>query len=138
MQTITERKHYLDWLRILAIFGVLFYHSAMPFMPEETWHINNESTSNLLMEFNFWLSSFSMHLLFFISGAVSIYVIRNQSIIFFIGIRVRRLFVPVIVSIFIIVPPQIYFERLSQGFNGNFLDFYPTVLQFIPYPAGNT
>lgn len=138
MKTTTGRQTYLDWLRILAIFGVLVYHSAMPFMTDDSWHINNETTSNLLMEFNFWLSRFRMHLLFFISGAISIYIIRNKSTFSFISLRIRRLFIPVIAGMLLIVPPQVYFERLSQGFKGNFLDFYPSIFQFIPYPIGNT
>lgn len=138
MKITTGRQSYLDWLRILAIFGVLVYHSAMPFVSEDAWHINNETTSNLLMEFNFWLSRFRMHLLFFISGAISIFIIRKNSTLSFIKLRTQRLLIPVVAGILLIVPPQIYFERLSQGFQGNFLDFYPSVLEFIPYPAGNT
>ncbi|CAN5330305.1 hypothetical protein BH23BAC2_BH23BAC2_00250 [soil metagenome] len=138
MNLTTNRQTYLDWLRILAIFGVLIYHAARPFITDDPWHINNETTSNLLMEFNFWLSRFRMHLLFFISGAISIYIIRKKSTISFMGIRAKRLFIPVIVGMLFIVPPQIYFERLSQGFEGNFLDFYPSVFQLIPYPEGNT
>lgn len=138
MKTTTGRQNYLDWLRILAILGVLVYHSARPFITDDPWHINNEATSNLLMEFNFFLSRFRMHLLFFISGAITIYIIRNRTVGSFIKLRAQRLAVPVIVGIFLIVPPQIYFERLAQGFTGNFLDFYPSVFQLIPYPEGNT
>ncbi|MEZ2335833.1 hypothetical protein AB6735_09350 [Mucilaginibacter sp. RCC_168] len=30
MMETTQRQTYLDWLRILSIAGVLFFHSAMP------------------------------------------------------------------------------------------------------------
>ena len=66
----TQRQSYLDWLRILSIAGVLFFHSAMPFVAEDDWHIKNAQTSNLMMESNHFLHLFRMPLLFFISGTV--------------------------------------------------------------------
>jgi glucan biosynthesis protein C len=33
------------------------------------------------------------------------------------------LFIPLLVGMFIIVPPQIYMERISHGFTGNYLGF---------------
>ena len=41
IKLINERKHYIDWLRILA-FGLLFlFHSWRPF-DHFPWHIKNE------------------------------------------------------------------------------------------------
>lgn len=133
-----QRQSYLDWLRIAAILGVLFFHCAMPFAAEESWHIRNTQESYLLLEFNFWLSRFRMPLLFFISGAVCFYMLKKKTTWQFIGLRFRRLMVPLLVGMLIIVPPQIYMERLTQGEHySSFFDFYLTVFQFIPYPKGN-
>jgi glucan biosynthesis protein C len=133
----TQRQTYLDWLRILSILGVLFFHSAMPYANEMGWHIKNKETSNLLMESNMFLHLFRMPLLFFISGTVSYYMMQRRSTLSFIGMRFRRLFIPLLVGMFIIVPPQIYMERLNTGFEGNYWDFYKTVFNFIPYPKGS-
>jgi hypothetical protein len=39
---------------------------------------------------------------------------------------------------FVVVPPQIYFERVWRGqFFGSYLDFWTTVFDFVPYPQGN-
>jgi len=38
---------------------------------------------------------------------------------------------------FLIVPPQIYMERLNNGFTGGFWAFYKTVFNFVPYPKGS-
>lgn len=133
-----SRQVYLDWLRIFAILGVLFFHAAMPFAAEEWWHIKNKETSNVLLEFNFWLSRFRMPLLFFISGAVSFYMMQKRSALSFIGLRFRRLFIPLFFAMLVIVPPQVYMERVSQGFTGSFIDFYPSIFNFEPYPKGNT
>ena len=133
----TQRQTYLDWLRILSILGVLFFHSAMPYVSEDGWHIKNAETSNLLMETNMFLHLFRMPLLFFISGTVSFYMMQRRSTLNFIGLRFRRLLIPLIFGMFVVVPPQIYMERLVAGYQGSFLDWYPHVLDFIPYPKGN-
>ncbi|WP_295668373.1 acyltransferase family protein, partial [uncultured Mucilaginibacter sp.] len=128
---------YLDWLRILSIVGVLFFHSAMPYVAGDWWHIKNHETSHLLMETNYFMHLFRMPLLFFISGTVSYFMMQRRSSIGFIGLRFRRLFIPLLVGMFFIVPPQIYMERLNNGYTGGFWNFYKTVFNFVPYPKGS-
>jgi len=90
------------------------------------------------MESNHFLHLFRMPLLFFISGTVSFYMMQRRSTLSFIGLRFRRLFIPLLVGIFIIVPPQIYMERLANGYKGSFSDWYPSVFNFVPYPQGGS
>lgn len=132
----TKRLAYLDWLRILAITGVLFFHSAMAFT-EEKWHIKNSQQSPILLEFISWLHRFRMPLLFFISGTVSYFMLQKRSSRSFIAIRFQRLFIPLLFGMLIIVPPQVYMERLTQGFKGNFWTFYPSIFTTGAYPKGN-
>lgn len=134
----SQRQTYLDWLRILSIAGVLFLHSAMPYAAGEDWHIRDKDTSMLLTYAIGFLHLFRMPLLFFISGTVSYYMMQRKSAWSFIGMRFTRLLIPLLVGIFIVVPPQIYMERLTQGFTGNYWDFYKTVFQFKPYPMGGS
>ena len=136
MQT-TNRQAYIDWLRIIAILGVLFFHSAMPYVAEWEWHIKNKETSNLLLEFNFFLSRFRMPLLFFISGAVTHVMLQKRTAGQFIGLRFRRLFIPLLFGMLLIVPIQVYMERVNQGFKGSFFDFYPSIFSTGAYPEGN-
>jgi len=110
------RQAYLDWLRAASIAGVLFFHAAMPFVSDWDWHIKNKETSRILLEFNFWLSRFRMPLLFFISGTVSYYMLQKKTGLKFIGLRFRRLLIPLIFAMLVIVPPQVYLERLTQGY----------------------
>jgi glucan biosynthesis protein C len=104
---------------------------------EWEWHLKNKETSNLLMEINFLLGRFRMPLLFFISGTVTYFMMQRRSSGSFIGLRFRRLFIPLVFGILVVVPPQVYMERLTQGFKGSFTDFYPTVFSTGPYPTGN-
>jgi glucan biosynthesis protein C len=131
------RQTYLDWLRILAILCVLFFHSAMPYVAEWSWHIRNKETSYMLLEFNDFTHRFRMPLLFFISGTVSYYMLQRRSGGGFIGLRFRRLFIPLLLGMLVIVPPQVYMERLTQGFKGNFWDFYTHMFTTGAYPKGN-
>jgi len=134
---LPARQAYLDWLRIFAIIGVLFFHSAMPYVAEWSWHIKNKETSHVLLEFNDFAHRFRMPLLFFISGTVSYYMLQRRSGGGFIGLRVRRLLVPLLLGMLVIVPPQVYMERLTQGFKGNFLNFYQQMFTTGAYPKGN-
>ena len=133
----SQRQTYLDWLRIISITGILFFHSAMPYDAYDWWHIKNKQTSHLFLEFVFFMHQWRMPLLFFISGTVSYYMIKNRSSLGFIGLRFRRLFIPLIVGMLLVVPPQIYMERLSKGYTGSYWDFYKTVFNFVPYPRGS-
>lgn len=133
----SQRQTYLDWLRIISIAGVLLFHSAMPYDSHDWWHIKNKETSNLFMEFIFFMHLWRMPLLFFISGTVSYYMMKNRSGWSFIGLRFRRLFIPLLVGMLVVVPPQIYMERLSKGYTGSYWDFYKTVFNFVPYPKGS-
>lgn len=132
----TKRLAYLDWLRVIAIAGVLFFHSAMAFT-EEKWHIKNSQQSSILFEFITLLHRFRMPLLFFISGTVSYFMLQRRSGGSFIAVRFRRLFIPLVFGMLVIVPPQVYIERLTQGFKGNFWDFYPSIFTTGAYPKGN-
>ena len=132
-----QRQSYLDWLRIAAIMGVLLFHSAMPYVSEWEWHIKNKDTSNLLMEMNHWSHLFRMPLLFFISGTVSYYMLQRRTGGGFIGLRFTRLFIPLLFGMLVLVPPQVYIERITQGFKGNFWQFYPSIFTTGAYPKGN-
>jgi hypothetical protein len=109
----------------------------MPYTAYDWWHNKNKETSHLVMEVVFFMHMVRMPLLFFISGTVSYYMMQRRSSLNFIGLRFRRLFIPLLVGMFIIVPPQIYMERLNNGFHGSVWDFYKTTFNFIPYPKGN-
>lgn len=137
VSTATNRQAYLDWLRIGSILAVFFLHSSMAYVSEWEWHLKNAQTSNLLMEFNFWLGRFRMPLLFFISGTVTYFMLKSRTTGAFIGLRFRRLFIPLVFGMLVIVPPQVYMERLTQGFKGSFWDFYPSIFTTGAYPKGN-
>jgi len=134
----SERRYDLDWLRVLAILLLLFYHCGMAFTAEWGWHIKNAETSEIFQEWMYFLSRWRMALLFLISGAGTWFAMKRASAGGYLRRRFLRLFVPLAFGILVVVPPQIYMERLAQGAEfSSYWDFYRTVFQFQPYPQGN-
>ena len=137
MKTI-DRRYDLDWLRVIAIILVLYFHTAMIFAEGSDWHIKNDQLSSIWTEFNFWLTKFRMPLLFFISGVGSYFALRKRKGGQYLKERHNRLVIPLIFAMFFVVPPQIYMERIFNGASyTSFLDFYPSTFNMIPYPEGN-
>ena len=133
-----ERHDFLDWLRVLAIFVLLFFHTGMLFVGWD-WHIVNAETIDWLVRPMDIAHRLRMPLLFVIAGAGMWYTLRRRSVAQLINERSLRLLLPVAVGMFLIVPPQIYFERLYRHqWSGGYLQFMlERVLQFQPYPAGD-
>jgi hypothetical protein len=52
--------------------------------------------------------------------------------------HVKRLFAPLVFGLFIIVPPQIYYERIFNRIHfASYADLYRNVFEFVPYPKGS-
>jgi peptidoglycan/LPS O-acetylase OafA/YrhL len=138
MNTQTTRYEFLDWLRVLAIFVLLFFHTGMLFVGWG-WHITNAETIPGLQLPMDLAHRLRMPLLFVIAGAGMWFALQRRTGKAFAGERTLRLLVPAIVGMFLIVPPQVFIERLADGdWHGGYLDFYAQrVLQFQPYPAGD-
>jgi peptidoglycan/LPS O-acetylase OafA/YrhL len=67
------------------------------------------------------------------------FALRRRSAAQFLGERSLRLLLPLIVGMFVIVAPQVYFERLFRGeWEGGYAEFFvDRVLLLTPYPAGD-
>ena len=120
------RLYYLDWLRVLAILVVFFFHCAKIF-DYHTTGVYNAARSpvwSAFREFNFiWI----MPLFFAISGAAVFLSLKPERIWPYIKARIIRLLIPlVIVGTFLINPLYVYAERLFSGHaGGSFFQWYP-------------
>ena len=135
---IGKRLYYIDWLRVIAFLLLIFYHTGMFFVPWD-FHFKNNETSEL---FELWmvpLSQFRLPLLFIISGMGVFFAINSRKSFSFINERSTRLMLPLIFGMFVIIPPQIYFERLTQNVHyNNYFQFWGTVFEMVPYPEGGS
>ena len=134
-ENLNVRRYDLDWLRVLAILLVLLYHVGMFFVHWD-WHVKNNVTSRAFGYVMIWLHYWRMPLLLFISGAGTIFASARRSKGEFTLERSKRLLIPLIFAMFVIVPPQIYFERIKDF--TSYFNFYPTVFEFVPYPMGGS
>lgn len=136
---MTHQRYYqLDWLRVIA-FGILIYfHAAVIFIPDGLPLIQNDQTSviaDLLVNIS---HQFRLGLLFLISGAGVAFAFKRRNLNDFLAERSKRLLLPLIIGIIVIVPIAVYFERLHLGqFSGSLLEFYPTFFTQGIYPSGN-
>jgi len=136
MNPVTERKYYIDWVRVLAFFLLIFFHCAMPFVIFG-WEVKNRETSAGLSRLIWWMHQWRLPLLFFISGVGIHFSLKNRSVAAFAGERIVRLFIPLAFAMLFVIPLQVYFEKLQRGLiTGSYLNFYPTVWRFVPYPEG--
>lgn len=117
-----KRIYYIDWLRILAIITVYFFHSSRFFDPFY-WHVKNPLQSETVLVFLAFVNLWIMPIFFFLSGASSIFGI-NKPFRSYINGKFTRLIIPFIVGVLLIVPPQKYVEALShQTFSGGYFEF---------------
>ena len=132
------RYDFLDWLRVIAIFVLMFFHTGMLFVGWG-WHIVNAEVIDGLQRPMDIAHRLRMPLLFMIAGAGMWYTLRCRSGVEVLKERTLRLLLPLVVGMFLIVPPQVYFERLFRHqWSGGYLDFMvERVLLFQPYPAGD-
>ena len=131
------RRHDLDWLRVLVFALLIFYHVGMFFVPWG-WHIKN----NVIYDWMIWpmlfVNQWRLPILFVISGMGTRYALSFRSGKTFAWERIKRLFIPLVVGIILIVPPQVYIERITNGqFSGSYFDFFPMQIFNGIYPEGN-
>ena len=128
---MSGRKYELDWLRVFAILALLFFHTGRIF-DTVNWHINNTELSK---DFDYWMPfvhTWRMPLLLFISGAGSYFAFK--SIFPFLIQRFKRLIIPFIFGMIVMLPPQVYFEHIGEF--ASFWDAYKSILNFIPFYHG--
>ena len=131
------RRYDIDALRVIAFGLLIFYHVGMFFVPWD-FHIKNMVTHEWLKYPMIFLNQWRLPLLFLISGMGTFFNISKKSGGGFAKERFVRLFIPLVAGIFLIVPPQVYFERLDAGqFAGNYFEFFPTKAFVGIYPEGN-
>jgi uncharacterized membrane protein len=144
-QNFSQRRYDIDTLRIFAVFLLIYFHSAMIFNMWPVFHLKDNELSLEAAIFVSFLNLWHMPLFFFLAGMSTFYALDFRSGRLYTRERIKRLLIPLIFGILIVVPPQVYYERLSWwsetrhspiNFSGSYLEFYPRFF-FGIYPTGN-
>jgi len=128
-----RRLDYLDWLRIIAVALLLPYHTARVFDVFNTFYIKNAVLSDQLSAIVAFLDLWQMPILFVLAGAATSLALTKRSGSQYLVERMRRLVLPFVFGLLVIVPPQAYLARMTHSdYTGSFFQFYPTFLQIQP------
>ncbi|MEJ0104528.1 MAG: acyltransferase family protein [Bacteroidota bacterium] len=123
----TNRRYDIDWLRVIAIGLLLLYHVAISF---QFWGImlgfitNDKPWASLWIPMTM-LNVWRIPLLFFVSGMGVYFAIQNRNWKQLLKERARRIFIPFVFGIFVIVPIQLYLWQF----------YYHRDLNYSPNPA---
>lgn len=135
----TGRLHYLDWLRVLAIFIVFLFHAVHPFDLGD-WQVKNVDQSEILSIILTILSMWGMPFFFLVAGAGSWLALQKRTGRQYLRERFYRLLIPFIVGSILFSPIEYYSENMNkmqrgvitsfQSFLSTFSAFNPLVLHF--------
>jgi len=120
-----ERRYDLDWLRTISMLAVFLFHCAR-FFDADGWHVKDTELSVFFSQFTGFLVMWIMPIFMLLAGQSTYYSLQFRSARQFIKARTQRLAIPFIMGVFILIPPQVYLERLSNGdYSGGLFSFYP-------------
>ena len=121
-----QRRYDIDWLRVLAVLLLFPFHTARIFDTFGTWYVKNDTLSEALTYFIFYVHPWHMPLLFLLAGASTWFALSYRSAGQYTKERFIRLLIPFIFGLLVIVPPQSYLGLLGHtGFSGSYLEWYP-------------
>lgn len=117
------RKHYLDNIRIIVILLLFPYHTFMIWnnfgAKFYVWGGNSNILSSLLILVSTWL----MPVLFVIAGMSARYSLEKRNTKQFIRERIKRIFIPFIGGLILLIPFQtLYARKFFFNYNGGILD----------------
>ncbi|WP_115555900.1 acyltransferase family protein [Xanthomonas campestris] len=107
-----QRRHDLDWLRVIAFGLLLLYHVGMYYVTWD-WHVKSPTTQLMLEPVMLLSSPWRMSLLLLISGVATAFMLRSrpEGLLYR---RSRQLLLPLLFGMAVIVPPQSDYQVVEQ------------------------
>jgi glucan biosynthesis protein C len=120
-----ERVYYIDWLRVIAVLLLILFHSARIFDIWDPFYVKNAVRSSFLSYSVITiLNQWQIPLLFLLAGASTWYALGIRSGRQYAAERFKRLLLPFIFGILVIVPPQAYLARFQEpGYHDTYIQF---------------
>lgn len=118
-----QRLYFFDWIRILAFCLLILYHTGMYYVTWD-WHVKSPYASDAIEPLMILSSPWRLALLFMISGVATAFMLQKLHIGALLKQRSWRLLVPLVFGMFVIVPPQAYFEIVEKiAYQGGYAEF---------------
>ena len=134
-QRETARRPELDALRLLVVFGLFFFHSALIFHPTDDYYLKNDRTSEVVTFLTAIAVVWAMPLLFLVAGMGARFSLRHRSAGAFAKERVKRLLVPLVFGTIVLMPIPVWFRlRIDPSYTQSYLSFWADFLRvrFVP------
>lgn len=109
-----DRRYDLDWIRVGAFFLLILYHVGMFYVPWD-WHVKSPHPVEELELAMFLTNPWRLTLLFLVSGAATRFMADKVSVGKLTGARIARLLPPLLFAMFVIVPPQSYYQIVEYA-----------------------
>lgn len=110
-----DRRHDLDWIRVGAFLLLILYHVGMFYVPWD-WHVKSGHEVDALEPIMQLTNPWRLTLLFLVSGAATRFLADSLARDGRVGAgrlagsRALRLLPPLLFAMFVIVPPQSYYQ----------------------------
>jgi peptidoglycan/LPS O-acetylase OafA/YrhL len=123
----STRRWDIDWLRVLATLLLFYFHAAKIFYQWSPFYILNDPLSRPLSYVSLFIEHWHMPLFFVLAGMASWFALRRRTGGRYLLERLKRLLVPYLFGLLVIVPPQLYFALRHQrpDYAESYLQFYP-------------
>jgi len=126
------REFFIDWLRIGALGLLILFHVGMAYT-SWNWHVKSPAAADVAAAVEPWMrltAPWRMTLLFVVSGLATSLMLQRRAVVGpaaprgWLRERTRRLLLPLLAGMVLVVPPQSYFEvRQFHGYGGSYLEF---------------
>jgi glucan biosynthesis protein C len=136
-----ERLAYLDWLRFLVVLLLAPFHAALSYTGYGYVYVYDDPVRDAVLSgqglyghfgpdalrsFTVFVDNWGMQLLFLVSGMGAAMSLRKRSAGEFVAERARRLLMPFLVILLLVVPIPAWFRALDfKTFSGGYFAFYP-------------
>lgn len=110
-----SRRHDIDALRVFAFGSLILYHCAMAYVAGWDWHVKSSHTAEWLQPPMLFLNRWRMELLFLISGLALALLRRRAAPAKLALMRSRRLLLPLLFGMAVVIPLQPYCQGVSKG-----------------------
>ncbi|MBN1341421.1 MAG: acyltransferase [Phycisphaerae bacterium] len=133
--SLTDRRREIDWLRMIGVLLIVPVHGALLFAGG--YYLTPPNLYEPLWYFFAFLRPWHMPILFVLSGMATWLALGKYSSGRYAWDRTKRLVVPLVFGTFVLIPPQVYLQRLTEGrFHGSLVAFYPHFFEGF-WPVGN-